>query len=131
MDKKTKKRIKVFVHDLQKALRLNDWTITVNFKDKVVEEAYAVVEPFGESRHAEVRFSKKFFDLPKKIQRQTLIHELMHCHLFFIDGAVLHVAEKTLPPKRAELVHRVLTTEIERATDALADAFAMHYKKKY
>jgi predicted metallopeptidase len=131
MDKKTKKRIKVFVKDLQKALRLKDWTITVNFKEKAGSDAYAVIDPLAESRHAEVRVSKKFLDLSEEIQRQTLIHELMHCHLFFIDGAMAHVFEKTLSKKQRKIVDRVLTTEIERATDSLADAFATQYKRKY
>lgn len=131
MNKKKKKKINKFVNSLQKTLRLQDWSIEVVFKEPKVESAYATMDTFGESRHAELRVSKNFFNLPKKLQKQTLVHELMHCHLFFIEGSVLNILKDVLPNSKAVMVHSVLTTEIERTTDALADVVSSLVAMKY
>ncbi len=110
---------------LQSKLRLQDWTVKVMW-DKYSNEfddAYATNTPLGDSRHCEVRFSKKFLELDEMEMTQVIIHELIHCHLFALEDFTTDVVEEIAPKKIAAVFNIGHTKLTESAIDALADAF--------
>ena len=131
MNSKDKKRISKFVASLQKSLKLQDWVVTINFKEVSCSGTYATMGHSSDSKHVELKVSKKFLKLPRSAQRQVLIHEMMHCHLFLLDDVMYSILDEILPSKQSVVTLKVLTTEIERATDALADVVSKMYNTKY
>lgn len=115
--------ISSYVRDLQVALRLQDWDITLNFEAKV-EDAYAEIDPHENQKRAEISFGGLFADLDPVNMRQTLVHELSHCHLFNLHYLAEGLLNEGVGKKRAGLALFAVNSEIERATDAFADAFA-------
>lgn len=113
-----------YVARLASALHLSDWHISVNFTVPADAGAYAEIVPHANQRRAEIRFGVAFNSLDAPGVRQTLVHELLHCHLF----APHHLAEEMLMAsagdKKSALGLIALDASIESATDAIAEAFA-------
>jgi hypothetical protein len=110
---------------LQPMLRLSDWTIKVVW-DKASDESedeYATNTPMGDSRHCEVRFSKRFLELDNKEMNQVIIHELMHCHLFQLEDYSVDSVEEIAPKRISALFNIGHTKLVETSIDAIADAF--------
>jgi len=78
----------------------------------------------GDSRHATVRMSLKFLSLSPQLQSQTLVHELVHCHLFALDELARSSIEVAASKKAAAMFNVAFNSAIELTTDALADAFS-------
>jgi hypothetical protein len=120
-----KKAVTEHLSALQPKLRLQEWTIKVRW-DKYSDEfddAYATNTPLGDSRHCEVRFSKKFLELDSEEMTQVIIHELMHCHLFALEDYTTDVVEE-IAPKRIAAVFNIGHNKLTETTiDAIADAF--------
>lgn len=112
-----------YVGDLADRLHLADWHIAVNFDVPAAEDAYAEIVPHSNQRRAEIRVGSSFDSLDLAGVRQTLVHELLHCHLF----APHHLAEELLMAsagKRSSLALIALNSAVEQATDAIAEAMA-------
>jgi len=110
---------------LQPMLKLSDWTIKVVW-DKSSDESedeYATNTPMGDSRHCEVRFSKRFLELDNKEMNQVIIHELMHCHLFHLEDYTVDSVEEIAPKRISSLFNIGHTKLVETAIDSIADAF--------
>lgn len=113
------------LHLLQPMLKLSDWTIKVVW-DKGSDESddeYATNTPMGDSRHCEVRFSKRFLELTNKEMNQVIIHELMHCHLFHLEDYTTDSVEEIGTKKISNLFNIGHTKLVETAIDTIADAF--------
>jgi hypothetical protein len=121
-----RKYVAEYLADAQIALRLSDWEITLQFgvSSDPDGDTLATMTAYEDQRRATMRFGKDFFDLSSAEMRQTLIHEMLHCHMF----APHHNAERTvteLGGTRAGSAFSVgMTSMIELATDAIADALA-------
>ena len=119
-----KKAVEDYILELQKILKLSDWTITMSWDLNSDEYAYATNDPLPDSRHATISISDRFFTLSSKLQTQTLVHELIHCHL----QALTDLAENTvesLTNEGGSAIFAIANSQcIEITTDALADAIA-------
>lgn len=107
-------------------LRLQDWTVKVKW-DKYSDEfddAYATNTPLGDSRHCEIRFSKKFLELDDIEMNQVIVHELLHCHLFALEDYAEDIVAEIAPKKTAAVFNIGHTKLVETAIDGIADAIA-------
>jgi hypothetical protein len=105
-------------------LRLQDWTVKVEW-DKYSDEfddAYATNTPLGDSRHCEVRFSKKFLELNDYEMTQVLVHELLHCHMFALEDYSEDIVAELATKKTAAVFNIGHTKLVETAIDGIADA---------
>lgn len=108
---------------LQRVLRLQDWTITVDWAKPTGKDALATMTQMSDSKHATIRLSPEFTTAAPELQGQILVHEMVHCHLFQMES-LASTAVSTLAGKRAAAVFDLAyTASNEVATDALADAF--------
>jgi hypothetical protein len=115
--------IESYLTYLQRVLRLQDWTVDVDWSTPA-KDAYATITPLGDSKHATVRFSEKFMEASVALRQQTLVHEMLHCHVFALEelGSSTVAA---LASKQAVAVFAVAhTSAVECLVDGLADAFA-------
>lgn len=115
-----KNAIRGYVELAAMYLRLNDWTITVDF-DTEAPEAIADMNPLPNSKHATLRLGAQFKDLDARMQSQTLIHELVHCHLFGLHGVTETLLANLKSSTAVAVANGVLNDQVEQVTDALAD----------
>lgn len=116
-------KVENYLAFLQGALRLRDWTITVDWSAPCEKDALATVTPMEDSRHATVRLSREFLDLSDRNKTQTLVHEMVHCYFFEVDSLATSTVE-ALTTKQASKVYSVAHNGcIERSVDTVADAF--------
>ena len=84
--------VETYVKNLQKILRLRDWKISVDWR--------------------------KFAD---EDQAQTLIHELLHCHLFALDNLASDTVDALSSKSAGKVFEVALEAAVECTTDTLAD----------
>jgi len=119
-----KKAVEDYISELQKLLKLSDWTITMNWDLNADEYAYATNDPLPDSRHATISISNRFFSLSGKLQTQTLVHELIHCHLQSLTDLAENTVESLTNEAGSGIFVIANSQCVEIATDALADAIA-------
>ena len=121
-----RKYVAEYLADAQVALRLADWEITLQFgvHSDPDGDTLATMTANEDQRRATMRFGKEFFDLNPNEMRQTLIHEMLHCHMF----PAHHNAERTVMelggPRAGKAFTIGMMAMIETATDSIADAVA-------
>lgn len=103
-------------------LGLRDWRFDVLDAD-AEPGTFATVRVFDEKRHADLRLCAEWDALPAAQRRESLVHEVLHCHLRGV-AAVAREARTHLPPAAADIAEAVLRVEVELAVDALAHALA-------
>lgn len=119
-----RRQVEQYLRGLQDVLRLADWTLAVDWATPAPADCYACIVPMENSRHARVRLHPVFVTLTPTEQRHTLVHELMHCHLFALHHLAVEMVDVHGPRKGTRVADRAVTIEVERTVDALADAFA-------
>ncbi|MFM7087984.1 MAG: hypothetical protein ACKOW9_00400 [Candidatus Paceibacterota bacterium] len=119
-----RKAVAEYIAKLQGILRLRDWEIIIDFEPiSIGENAYATITPEIDQRRATLQFSELFFKQPHHALRQTLIHEILHCHFFWMESMVermLHGVSEEVGRAASPAV----TSQVEFIVDSIADAFA-------
>jgi hypothetical protein len=104
-----------YVRLLADLLHLKDWSFTVMTEGPEGESAIAAINCAEGRKYAHVRLSDNFLCSDPESQRQTLIHELLHCHLAAAD----HVAGKMIKEN-----FDLFRLHCEYGVDGIADAIA-------
>ena len=127
------KRAKVldYVSYLQEKLKLLDWEITVNFSDPSEDGAVATMSPFENQRKVVLQFGETFLQQTDEEIQQTLVHELIHCHLFALHHSTEATVESLAGMKALKAYAPSLNSLIESTTDIIADAIAPLLDKKF
>lgn len=112
-----------YVNYVQTKLKLMDWEITVNFSEKSESGAVATMIPFENQKKAVLQFGDSFLQQTDSEVRQTIVHELMHCHLFALQHTTEATIESLSGNKALAAFAPALNSLIESVTDVLADAF--------
>ena len=119
-----RKAVAEYIAKIQGILRLRDWEIIIDFEPiSLGENAYATITPEIDQRRATLQFSELFFKQPHHALRQTLIHEILHCHFFWMESMVermLHGVSEEVGRAASPAV----TSQVEFIVDSIADAFA-------
>lgn len=105
-----------YVRDLANRLALRDWTFVLE-PEHCTPGRNAEIQPCFGRKHATLRLSNLFLQMPAGLQRHTLVHELMHCHLAELSFYIQHLAFGD-----ALRAARIMQ---EMAVDGLADAMAI------
>lgn len=102
---------------------LRDWTIVLCTGHPASDEAAAAVKPYYGRRYAEFRFRDDIYTRPVHEVRNTVAHELVHCHVERMADVV-----DALEDPLGWIVHGVVreqfTVALEHTTDALAAVVA-------
>lgn len=116
--------IHTYVQRLARHLELRDWRFYVD-RTPCDEDCAAQVEIAYGQRHATIRLTSEWSSYTPEKQRQTLTHELIHCHLNDIQQVVLDLA-MVLGHAAYHVVASNHHHRLELATEALANALAPH-----
>jgi len=112
-----------YIASLQNILRLNDWTIIVDWSEPCEDISLATNDPYEEQKYALIKVSEKLIEEPSWLQTQTLVHEMIHCHLQTMSDLAEYTV-KSLSSKATNEIFLIAYNQVlELATDALADAF--------
>jgi hypothetical protein len=114
-----------YVRACADVMGLKDWRIQINLEPPEDDGATAAIAPVYGRRYAELRFCEDFNERMPTEQRQTVAHELIHCHLDELDTVLNTDTLTDIMGKPAfHLLHAHHHTALENATDALAEAIA-------
>lgn len=119
-----RKALTGYVTDLAGRLGLADWDVRIDFDAPAADGTAATITPWPNQRRATLQLGSGFADDPAEDQRQTLVHELVHCHLFALHELVRATCERVLDAQAADVADVAVTCAVEAATDALATALA-------
>lgn len=113
-----------YVRHMADLLCLRDWEIVIDWTP-TSDDSCAEIQPIFGQKRATLSFGPTFLALASTDQRQTVAHELLHCHLFAVTEqsrvsfAAVSGDEAVVRLAQAGVEH---STEI--AVDGIADAFA-------
>jgi hypothetical protein len=99
---------------------LEGWTLVVDWDDPAPEDAYAQVSPVPGQRTAVLQLGPAFSGLPPAAQRETVAHELVHCHL----APVLEMARRTVSVALRGPAVRVADQSLEQVSEYATDGLA-------
>lgn len=128
MNAKQRKALQGYVDEMRPLLGLAEWEVSVSDQPTVEEAHVATIYPVWGTRQANVRFSKTFFTHAPSFQRETVIHELLHC----VFAQTQHQVEFILPQHASDehvgaLFHAMWDQAHEYAIDGLAVAIAPRF----
>ena len=109
-----RQRWQPYVRKLADLMRLRDWRVEIAEDAPSDANAIASCNPIEGRKFAVIRLSESFFTDSRDDQRQTLAHELLHCHTGPLQR-LLEAEESCTPAVRHA---------IEYCVDGLADAIA-------
>lgn len=121
--KNRKVALELYVSELKSMLRLADWNIEIDWKRPSEKKTYATIDPIEGQKFAIMRIGENFHNLTSYEQSQTIIHELIHCHLEPLTNFSENVVKQVARGKSRNLAMYTLNLHNEYATDGLADAF--------
>lgn len=122
MDADEQRRYGAYLRCLADLLGLRDWTVALDVSSDAGPYGATVERVYGR-KIARVAVCPEFAAMPAGEQRQTLVHELVHCHLGGAQDAA-RVLGGVLSSEAYGAWWPLFDHQIEFAVDALADAIA-------
>lgn len=125
-----KKAMESYVALMASQLGLRDWEVLIEWEP--MEDCCAAVAPVYGQKRATLHFGPNFLNAegapgPAAVatwQRQTIVHELIHLHLYPLTEGVSRTNAALLSEEAATVAGLALGQSCEYATDGLADAVA-------
>jgi hypothetical protein len=109
-----------YVRRLAALMGLRDWTVEVQDEpasDGTLAECDAI---FGQ-RYARISLCSEWYTLDPAVQRSTVAHELLHCHVAQLSNLVNAMLEQT---KGSKVARACWSVGEEYLVDAIAEAWA-------
>ena len=106
---------KEYVREVANRMELRDWWLFLSH-EPANEGCNAQIQCVRARKSATIRIAPDFHLWSREDQRQTIVHELVHCHF----APFFNVVYRILPKKARELFEEA----VEYAVDPLADVIA-------
>lgn len=113
------RRAAAYFDTLRLALNLAQWTIVVSDEAPQDDDAAASIAPLGTRHFASVRLSAAYHEASPELQRHYAVHELLHCVLDGLDGAVTDM-ENAIEETSWRHLRTMYMRQAELAIDDLA-----------
>lgn len=120
-----RKVLLAYVRSTADALGLKDWTFEV-LADPCEDDCLAHVNPCEGRRVATICFSGDFRERKQVEQRETVVHELLHCHHVAAADIVRLDLIKQLSQSTYDVLWFGFKRQLEYMVDALASVVAPH-----
>jgi hypothetical protein len=112
-----------WVQVVANTLGLTEWKITVVAGETSDDVIANVVVPFG--RHeARITLGPKFYESDATEKRETILHELLHCHFADLDELEHETLPQLLGKPAYTAYDNATNLALEHGIDALACAIA-------
>lgn len=126
MRKRERKALGNYLRTIADLMELRDWHLDLSHGLPDADDAIATCEPIFGRKKAVFRFCDGFENLPREEQRNTVVHELVHCHLAAAQGVAERDMEGVLAAESDRVFFRAFRRNLEYAVDGLANAIAKH-----
>lgn len=126
MKKKDREELKRYIRWVANEMLLADWTFDVKWESPSDPDALANCTPIFGRKRATLRFCDDFRNLVADEQRDTVVHELIHCHFAPAQCQVEKDLERHLGVQADQLFFESFKRNVEYAVDGLAGAIAKH-----
>ena len=110
--------LEAYVAELQAALNVSYWKITVA-RDASDVEAWADINPHAQAETAELRVSHDFWKQTPELQREVLVHEMMH-----VVNARLDQTIEALEEAFGKIAWAIFEPQYVNATERVVDHIA-------
>lgn len=110
--------LEAYVLDLQTALNVVNWKVTIA-RDASDVEAWADINPHEQHATAELRISHDFWRQTPEMQRDVLVHEVLHLVTARLDQTV-----EALEDAMGKILWAVFDPQYENATERVVDHLA-------
>ena len=110
--------LEAYVADLQIALNVANWKVTITREASDVE-AWADINPHEQNATAELRVSHDFWRQTPDLQRETLVHEIIHLITARLDQTV-----EALADAMGKVLWAVFEPQFVNATERAVDHLA-------
>jgi hypothetical protein len=107
-----------YVAELQAAMNVTYWKITVA-RDASDVEAWADINPHAQAETAELRVSHDFWKQTPELQREVLVHEMMH-----VVNARLDQTIEAMEEAFGKIAWAIFEPQYEDATERVVDHLA-------
>lgn len=126
MTKRQRKRLERYVRHLADELGLRDWTFVIGHRTADADKC-AQIAVADEAKVARILFSADFWDHSPAERRDTVIHELLHCHTTPLTSVFEDLAE-VVGRTVAHPTSRVVYRQIEWIINAIAGSIAPRFE---
>lgn len=126
MRKRDRKVLAKYIRATADSLGLRDWTFELQH-DPCDDEALASVHPCEGRRVATICVCGDFRSRKRAEQRQTIVHELLHCHHAAASDIIRVDLVKQLSQSTYDVVFFGFRRQMEYMVDAVAEAIAGHF----
>ena len=115
-----------YITTIARALGLGHWSIRLSEEAACSPDAYAEVNPTDQRFHVVIRVCRDFRSLTPQIQRESIVHELLHLpYQPAVDVIRLDLWEaRALSQSTYDALYKAFSRQMEYATDCLAGAVA-------
>lgn len=125
MTRRDRKALGRYIRFVADAMELRDWTFVLSH-DPAPDDCHAHITNTYGRKLAVIQVASDFRSAPPEQQRQTICHELVHCHLESSTNMVLNDLSEHLGKQADWLFWESFKRQIEYGVDALASALAKH-----
>lgn len=117
----TQEEIVKLIEEWQLKLKLNHWTIDIEFNAELPDDAKAQIDPISTRNYAIIRFPEDVTD-DKEVELD-IIHELLHLHLCRIYETVERMCSYH-SREFQNIINEEVRNKVELATDAISTAIS-------
>lgn len=123
-DKQTRKWLSPYIREMADRMGLTDWRFEFIFYPPTDDDCFAEITPDDGKQSATIRFNADFPTYDREQQRETVVHELIHCHLDLIQQQIRNDLPKLLGQPSYDAFWPSFVRGLERGVDGLTQAWA-------
>jgi hypothetical protein len=123
MNKRDRTELFKYVRVLANRLSLKDWVLICN-RVPCDPGSYAEVMTTYGKQEAVISFRRDFRKLPAEQVRESVVHELLHCHLQSVDHYLTKVLPDMVPRRASRAVRWEIHQRNEEAVNDIARSIA-------
>lgn len=113
-----------YTRDCADSMGLKDWQFDLSHEPVKEPGKIAQVEVWGDSETATIWIGESFWKYGPRMQREVVVHELVHCHTDKFFRRAREVMRKTLGREAYEISLDSLEQQHELTVDGIAAAWA-------
>ena len=116
-----------YVLELARLLGLDHWTFVFELREPDGDTTLAETHIRTDGNVATMRFTSRIRQESDDEVRQTVVHELLHCHTDRFADDMADALERATPASTWETLHELHRRAYERMVDGIAAAIANNY----
>jgi len=123
--RRDRKALGKYLRRLANEVGLRDWTIVLGADEETGEGRAAQFDPRTSQKEATITFRAGWRSWDREYLRDTAVHELLHCHLTFMDQLIIE-----LDAHMGQPVYQLLCTAHRQHLEVACDGMAREWARR-